>query len=135
MIAGGALLLIVGLVRGELHDFAFAAVSLRSVMALIYLILFGSLIGFTSYSWLLRVTPPSLAATYAYVNPVVAVLLGWAFAGESFSLRTMIAAAVIVAAVVLITTHQPRVKAANAAEKEASATPRFAERECIGAGD
>jgi drug/metabolite transporter (DMT)-like permease len=90
---------------------------------------------FTAYSWLLRVTPPSLAATYAYVNPVVAVLLGWAFAGESLSLRTMIAAAVIVAAVVLITTHHPRVKAANAAEKEASAAPRFAERECIGAGD
>jgi drug/metabolite transporter (DMT)-like permease len=135
MIAGGVLLFVVGLVRGELHDFAFAAVSLRSLVSLIYLILFGSLIAFTSYSWLLRVTPPSLAATYAYVNPVVAVLLGWAFAGESLSLRTMIAAAVIIAAVVLITTHQPRVKAANAAEEEASAAPRFAERECVGAGD
>ncbi len=135
MIAGGALLLVVGLLHGELHDFAFAAVSLRSLMALVYLILFGSLIAFTAYSWLLRVTPPSLAATYAYVNPVVAVLLGWAFAGERFGLRTMIAATVIVAAVVLITTHQPRSKAANAAEKEASAAPRFAERECIGAGD
>jgi drug/metabolite transporter (DMT)-like permease len=135
MIAGGALLLVVGLGRGELHDFAFAAVSLRSLVALAYLILFGSLIAFTSYSWLLRVTPPSRAATYAYVNPIVAVLLGWSFAGESLSLRTMIAAAVIVAAVVLITTHQPRGKAANAAEKEASAAPRFGERECLEAGD
>jgi drug/metabolite transporter (DMT)-like permease len=134
MIAGGALLLIAGLLHGELHGFAFAAVSLRSVVALIYLILFGSLVAFTSYSWLLRVVPPSLAATYAYVNPVVAVLLGWAFAGESLSLRTMIAAAIIIAAVVLITSHQPRLKPSKTAEKEAVA-PRFDERECIGAGD
>jgi drug/metabolite transporter (DMT)-like permease len=134
MIAGGALLFIAGLLHGELHGFAFAAVSLRSLVSLGYLILFGSLIAFTSYSWLLRVTPPSLAATYAYVNPIVAVLLGWAFAGESLSLRTMVAAAVIVGAVILITSHQPRVKAAGAAEKEASA-PRFGERQCLEAGD
>jgi drug/metabolite transporter (DMT)-like permease len=135
MIAGGALLAVVGLLRGELHDFALAAVSLRSLVSLGYLIVFGSLIAFTSYSWLLRVTPPSLAATYAYVNPVVAVLLGWAFAGERFSLRTMVAAAVIVAAVIMITTHQPRAKATGVAEKEADATPRFGERECLEAGD
>jgi drug/metabolite transporter (DMT)-like permease len=135
MLAGGALLSIAGLLHGELHDFTFAAVSLRSVIALVYLILFGSLISFTSYSWLLRVTPPSLAATYAYVNPVVAVLLGWAFAGESLSLRTMIAAAVIILAVVLITSHQPRIKTARATEEEASDAPRFEERECIRAGD
>jgi drug/metabolite transporter (DMT)-like permease len=133
MIAGGALLAIVGLVRGELSDFAFAAVSLRSLVSLGYLIVFGSLVAFTSYSWLLRVTPPSLAATYAYVNPVVAVLLGWAFAGEALSLRTMIAAAVIVAAVVLITTQQSR--AAGAAKGETNIAPRFRERECVGAGD
>ena len=135
MIAGGALLAAAGLARGELHDFAFAAVSLRSVLSLGYLIVFGSLIAFTSYSWLLRVTPPSLAATYAYVNPVVAVLLGWAFAGETLSLRTMVAAAVIVAAVIMITTHQPRAGAKVAVEKEAEATPRFGERECLESGD
>src|SRR5205085_765609 len=94
MIAGGALLAVVGMARGELHGFALAAVSLRSLVSLGYLIVFGSLIGFTSYSWLLRVTQPSLAATYAYVNPVIAVLLGWALAGESFGLRTLAAAAV-----------------------------------------
>jgi len=132
MIAGGALLAILGLARGELNNFAFAAVSLRSLMSLGYLIVFGSLIGFTSYSWLLRVTPPSLAATYAYVNPVVAVLLGWAFAGETLSLRTMIAAAVIVAAVVLITTQQSR---ADVSKGETTIAPRFDERECVGAGD
>ena len=134
MIAGGVLLAVVGLLRGELYDFTFAAVSLRSLAALGYLIVFGSLIGFTSYSWLLRVTPPSLAATYAYVNPVVAVLLGWAFAGEHFGLRTMVAAAVIIAAVIMITTHQPRA-AATGEGKEADAVPPFGERECVGAGD
>ena len=133
MLAGGALLAIVGLARGELNNFAFAAVSLRSLVSLGYLIVFGSLVAFTSYSWLLRVTPPSLAATYAYVNPIVAVLLGWAFAGETISLRTMIAAAVIVAAVVLITTQQSR--AADAAKDEAAGAARFRERECVGAGD
>jgi drug/metabolite transporter (DMT)-like permease len=133
MIAGGALLAVAGFARGELNDFTFAAVSLRSLVSLGYLIVFGSLVAFTSYSWLLRVTPPSLAATYAYVNPIVAVLLGWAFAGEAISLRTMIAAAVIVAAVVLITTQQAR--AADAAKGETPTAPRFRERECLGAGD
>jgi drug/metabolite transporter (DMT)-like permease len=135
MIAGGALLAVVGLVRGELHDFTLAAVSLRSVASLGYLIVFGSLIAFTSYSWLLRVTPPSLAATYAYVNPVVAVLLGWAFAGETLSLRAMVAAAVIVVAVIMITTHQPRAEARGAVEKEADSASRFGERECLESGD
>lgn len=135
MIAGGVLLLIAGLVRGELHGFSIAAVSPRSLVAFGYLIAFGSLIAFTAYSWLLRVTPPSLASTYAYINPVVAVLLGWAVAGEPLTLRTMIAAAVIIAAVVLITSHQSRDKAEKEKEKEASAAPRFRERECIGAGD
>jgi len=134
MIAGGALLFIAGVLHGETHGFVLAAVSLRSLTSLVYLILFGSLVAFTSYSWLLRVTPPSLAATYAYVNPIVAVLLGWAFAGESISLRTMVAAAVIVAAVILITTQQSRVKASGAAEKETSA-PRFGERQCLEVGD
>jgi drug/metabolite transporter (DMT)-like permease len=133
MLAGGALLVIVGLARGELNNFAFAAVSLRSLVSLGYLIVFGSLVAFTSYSWLLRVTSPSLAATYAYVNPVVAVLLGWAFAGEALNLRTMIAAAVIVAAVVLITTQQAR--ANKAAQGDKTIPPPFRERECVGAGD
>jgi drug/metabolite transporter (DMT)-like permease len=135
MLAGGALLLVAGLLHGELRNFAFAAVSPRSVVALVYLIFFGSLVAFTAYSWLLRVTPPSLAATYAYVNPIVAVLLGWAFAGESLSLRTMIAAAVIILAVILITSHQPRVKPVEAAEKRPGAAPRFEEPECVGASD
>jgi drug/metabolite transporter (DMT)-like permease len=139
MLAGGALLLVVGLARGETSGFAIGDVSLRSAVAHLYLIIFGSIIGFTCYSWLLRVTPPSLASTYAYVNPVVAVILGWAIAGEPLTLRTMMASAVILAAVVIITSHkEPDAAPAEmkGSKKEAN---RFAEkmarRECMGAGD
>jgi drug/metabolite transporter (DMT)-like permease len=102
MLTGGALLLIVGLIRGEAASFAISEVSLRSLGAFLYLIIFGSLVGFTSYSWLLRVTRPAVASTYAYVNPIVAVMLGWAFAGEVISLRTIVAAAIIIGSVVMI---------------------------------
>jgi drug/metabolite transporter (DMT)-like permease len=108
MLAGGALLSVAGLLRGEAGTLVFSDVSLRSGGALVYLIVFGSLIGFTSYSWLLRVASPSLVSTYAYVNPVVAVLLGWALAGEPLTLRTLLAAVVIVSAVVMITTNRER---------------------------
>jgi drug/metabolite transporter (DMT)-like permease len=103
MLAGGALLLTAGLLAGEWTRFAPSALSLRSWLALSYLIVFGALIGFTAYIWLLRVSTPARASTYAYVNPVVAILLGWAFAGEPLTARTLLAAAIIVAAVVVIT--------------------------------
>jgi drug/metabolite transporter (DMT)-like permease len=106
MLAGGALLSVAGLLRGEASTIALSDVSLRSGGAFAYLIVFGSLIAFTSYSWLLRVASPSLASTYAYVNPVVAVLLGWALAGETITLRMLLAASVIVAGVVMITTQK-----------------------------
>jgi drug/metabolite transporter (DMT)-like permease len=67
---------------------------------------FGSLVGYTTYVWLLRVADPSRVSTYAFVNPVVAVFLGWALAGETVTLRMLVAAAVIVAAVVLITLRE-----------------------------
>jgi drug/metabolite transporter (DMT)-like permease len=108
MLAGGVLLTFAGMLRGEASTLALGEISLRSAGALVYLIVFGSLIAFTSYSWLLRVATPSLASTYAYVNPVVAVLLGWALAGEQLTLRTLLAAIVIVSAVVMITTHRER---------------------------
>ena len=76
-----------------------------SLVALGYLTIFGSLVAFTAYSWLLRNVTPARAATYAYVNPVVAVLLGWLFASEPITLRMIIAAAIIVGSVVLITTY------------------------------
>ena len=105
MIAGGTLLLLASAVTKEWAGFSLAAVSLRSVLALGYLIVAGSLLGFTAYIFLLGATTPARVSTYAYVNPVVAVLLGWAVAGEALTVRTMAAAAVIVASVAVIIRH------------------------------
>jgi drug/metabolite transporter (DMT)-like permease len=100
---GGAAVLLVGLVAGEFRGFSLSAVSARSALSLVYLVTFGSLIAFSAYMYLLAVTSPALVATYAFVNPVVAVMLGALFAGEQLSGRVTIAGVVIVAAVVLIT--------------------------------
>lgn len=104
MLGGGALLLIVGALSGELSQLDVHRISGASAAGLIYLITFGSLIGFTSYIWLLDKVSPARLGTYAYVNPIVAVILGWAIAGERLSLRTAIAAAIVICAVALITT-------------------------------
>jgi len=104
MLAGGGLLLLAAAISGEWARLDLSALSLRSGLAFLYLIVFGSMLGFSAYLWLLRHTTPARAATYAYVNPVVAVLLGWAFAGEPLTGQTLLAAAVIVAAVAIITT-------------------------------
>jgi drug/metabolite transporter (DMT)-like permease len=123
MLAGGALLLVVGLATGEagqLHPHLFSA---KSLLALGFLIVFGSLVAFTAYIWLLRVSTPARVSTYAYVNPVVAVFLGWAFDHEPVTARTLLAAAVIVASVVVITTMQAgtRTKQQTSAAEEATA--------------
>jgi drug/metabolite transporter (DMT)-like permease len=101
--AGGVALVIFGVLAGDLGRLDLAGVSTRSTLALIYLIIFGSIIGYSAYMWLLRVSTPARVSTYAYVNPVVAVLLGWALAGEALTARVGVAAAVIVAGVALIT--------------------------------
>lgn len=103
MLGGGALLVIVGVLSGELSGFDISAVSKASALGLLYLVTFGSLLGFTSYIWLLDKVSPARLGTYAYVNPVVAVLLGWAIAGERLSIRTGVAAAIVICAVALIT--------------------------------
>jgi drug/metabolite transporter (DMT)-like permease len=105
MFAGGLVLLLVSLISGEMFKFDIAQVSSNSVYGVIYLIIFGSLIGFTAYSWLLKNAQPAMVATYAYVNPIVAVFLGWLIAGESFTGQMLIGATVIVGSVVLITSH------------------------------
>jgi drug/metabolite transporter (DMT)-like permease len=105
MLAGGSLLLLLGLIAGDLQRLNLAAASWVSLGAFAYLVVFGSLVAFTAYAWLLRNVTPSSAATYAYVNPVVAVLLGWFLASEPLTFRMLIAAAVIVCSVVLITTY------------------------------
>ena len=124
MIGGGLCLAVAGLIAGEHRRLDLAAASPKSLLAVAYLIVFGSLVGFTAYVFLLRHTRPALVATYAYVNPVVAVLLGWALAGEPLTARTLLAGAVIVGAVVLITTHRQKPAAvAEVAEKEDAAEP------------
>lgn len=104
MLGGGALLMIVAALAGEFSHFTLHDVSRASAVGLIYLITFGSLLGFTSYIWLLDKVSPARLGTYAYVNPIVAVLLGWAVAGERLSVRTAVAAAIVICAVALITT-------------------------------
>ncbi len=107
MVTGGILMFAAGILGQELVGFDVQKVSLTSFLAFLYLIVFGSLIGFTAYIWLLTKTTSARVSTYAYVNPVVAVLLGWALAGEQLNLRTVIASIVIISAVVLITSYKP----------------------------
>ncbi len=104
MIGGGVLLLVVGTLAGEFSHLDIRGISNASAFGLLYLITFGSLVGFTSYIWLLDKVSPARLGTYAYVNPIVAVLLGWAIAGERLSIRTGVAAAIVICAVALITT-------------------------------
>jgi drug/metabolite transporter (DMT)-like permease len=99
---GGALLALAGMVRGEWAGLDPGAFSARSIAAFFYLLVFGTMIGFSAYGWLLRHASPTLASTYAFVNPVVAVFLGWLVAGERITGRVLAAAALILAAVVLI---------------------------------
>ena len=106
MFCGGVLLFALGAAVGEFGAFDPSSISTRSLLAWAYLFTFGSLIGFTAYIWLLGVVSPAKASTYAYVNPVVAVLLGWAFANEPLTARMFVAAAIIIAAVALITVAQ-----------------------------
>lgn len=108
MLAGGAALLLVGLVMGEPAAMRLGEASMRSWLGLGYLIVFGSLIGFTAYAYLLRVSTPAKVATYAFVNPVVAMLLGWAVVSEPLTVRMAVAMAVIVGAVALITMTRAR---------------------------
>jgi drug/metabolite transporter (DMT)-like permease len=107
-LAGGALLFAAGALTGELGGLDPATFTARSVIALLYLIAFGSLVGFTAYIWLLRNVAPAVVSTYAFVNPVVAVFLGWAILGEEISVRTIVASAIIVIAVAIITIEQAR---------------------------
>jgi drug/metabolite transporter (DMT)-like permease len=106
--AGGLILLIVALFTGEFRGLHLAAISVRSWVALGYLIVFGSGIGFSAYIYILQKSTAARVATYAFVNPVVALFLGWLIADESITLRTVIAAAVILTAVILVITAPHR---------------------------
>ncbi|HEY8714830.1 MAG TPA: EamA family transporter [Candidatus Acidoferrum sp.] len=99
---GGVLLLSAATVSGEWRRFSFSAVTARSWESLAFLIVFGSLVAFSSYNWLLERYSPTLVATHTYVNPIVAVLLGWLWAGEKVTLNVVIAAAMVIGAVFLV---------------------------------
>ncbi|MDE3151079.1 MAG: EamA family transporter [Gemmatimonadota bacterium] len=103
MVCGGASLMLVATLTGQTARFSLAQVSVPSALGWGHLVVFGSLVGFTAYAYLLRNASAARVATYAYVNPVIAVFLGWAFAGEVITARTVAAAAVIVAGVAIIT--------------------------------
>jgi len=110
MLMGGAALVVVSLVTGEVNGWDVSAVSSRSLYGLLSLILVGSLIGFVSYGWLLHNAPISLVSTYAYVNPIVAVFLGTWFANEALEPRIWLAAGIIIGSVIFINSTRPRVR-------------------------
>ena len=119
MLCGGALLTVTGVLIGELHRFDAGRMSLLSVGSFSYLVIVGAVVGYSAYAWLLRHCDPSKVATYAYVNPIVAVLLGALFAGETLTPRAMLAASLIIGSVALvITVQQSRPVPVNAALAE-----------------
>lgn len=127
MIGGGLVAAVVAIVTGEAAAFDPATVSTRSLVAFVYLALVGSLVGYTTYAWLIRHAPLSRVSTYTYVNPVVAVILGALFLAEPITPRTVVAAGVIVLAVALIVTARGRLQAPRPAPepaRRAAPTPR-----------
>ena len=107
MLTGSVTLILVGIVMGELGRFDAGAITTKSLLAWAYLVTFGAIIGFTAYAYVLRETTPAKASTYAYVNPVIAVLLGWAFAREPITMRTLVGAGIILAGVAMISIRKP----------------------------
>jgi len=102
LMAGSVQLLLVGTLAGEYRGFSLASVSLRSWLSLGYLIVFGSVVAFTAYNWLMEHYSPTLVATHTYINPIVAVLLGWLLAGEAVTFNVLLSAAMVVVAVILV---------------------------------
>jgi drug/metabolite transporter (DMT)-like permease len=102
LLTGSFMLLVIGTAIGEARGFSFSSVTFRSWAALAYLIVFGSLIAFTAYAWLLEYYSPTLVATHTYINPIIAVLIGWLLAGEKLTLNLGITAAMVIGAVVLV---------------------------------
>jgi drug/metabolite transporter (DMT)-like permease len=105
MLVGGVLLWVVAAAAGELHGFQPAAVSIQVWIALTYLIVAGSIVAFTAYTWLIHHESPTRVGTYAYVNPVVAVVIGHFLGGEVLNLRTVLGTALVLASVIVITTR------------------------------
>ncbi len=119
MLAGGVLLALVAAARGEWRGFHPTAVSAEAWWALLYLIVAGSIVGFTAYVWLIHHESPTRVGTYAYVNPVVAVVIGYFLGGEPLGVRTLLGTAFVLVSVVMITTGQARKPDAQMAMEEA----------------
>jgi drug/metabolite transporter (DMT)-like permease len=106
MLSGGVMLLVAGTATGEWSRFDVNAISRTSWTALVYLIVVGAIVAYTAYSWLLKNASPAMVSTYAYVNPAIAVLLGWAIAGETLTGKMLAGAAIIIGSVALITANK-----------------------------
>lgn len=102
MIGGGGLLLVAGFVSGQANNFRLSNISSSSAIAMLFLTLIGSLVGFTCYVWLLGVSTPTRVATYAYVNPIIALLLGWSLGGEHPSTLSLVASGVVILSVATV---------------------------------
>lgn len=122
MTGGGVALLLAGMAIGEDPTISIALLSTRSIAAWLYLLVFGSFIAFSAYIWLMRNTSPARVSTYAYVNPVVAMYLGWAFAGEEITTRILLASMLLITAVVVVIRFGPGKKTAK---KSFVSKPRF----------
>ena len=123
LLAGGVVLLIMGLLTGEADRLDLAAISTISWLSFVYLFFFGSIIAFTAYIWLLKNVSASKATTYTYVNPVIAVLLGWLILSEPITPTTIAAMMIIIVAVFIITTQQPQQIPSDKATAEADISP------------
>lgn len=127
MLAGGIMLAVAASIFGEFRGFHFQAVSRGAWFALVYLIVAGSIVGFTAYVWLIHHESPTKVGTYAYVNPVVAVIIGYFLGGEKVGLRTLLGTLLVLVSVVVITTT--RAKKAEAPAPENLLQEELAERQ------
>jgi drug/metabolite transporter (DMT)-like permease len=123
MLAGGILLLLTAAMLGEFRGFHVRAVSASAWLALSYLIVAGSIVAFTAYVWLIHHESPTKVGTYAYVNPVVAVLLGYFLGGEALGARTIVGTFLVLVSVIVITTTPKVVKSARLTQEPELAEP------------
>ena len=129
-LCGAAMLLIAAGVTGEFQQTHWASISMRSILGLGYLITFGSVVAFTSYTWLLQRVPPALVATHTYANPIVAVLLGWFLAHEPLSLRVVLASLAILGAIMLVRRGEQGVAVKPSEKAVASEAKMNASEQC-----
>ncbi|HEX3822511.1 MAG TPA: EamA family transporter [Candidatus Sulfotelmatobacter sp.] len=127
LVCGAAMLLMAAGITGEFQALHWSAISLRSILGLAYLIVFGSIVAFTAYTWLLQRCPPTLVATHTYANPIVAVLLGWLFASEPLTTRVVLASVAILGAILLIRRGE---RAAQRREPAPAATDSESVEQC-----